>query len=385
MPIEEINNAVLRKNMDQKSITELITSNEKLQYEIMAETDRISSIENILKEKSKDEVLADFIKKSTLEEEKTDFIQHISIELSKYEEDLKECERIVLNENEIISKIKGGQESIHTEWRNAGLEGQPNEDELKIKCEVSLSSIRELEQADVSLNVIEQELVSWRTAEKFHQAENEIKEKIGDYSEQEYLEILRNSVDEKNSLLLKIQEKKKAITLFLSKVTVGSQQVHTQLNSINEPWKKLLQRIVINPLIATAPLLSNTTVRNKPIAKTSAIIHEQETNIANIASEAQLTDLQLTLTLAMANKYQWTPWKALLLDDPTQHHDLVHASSVFDVLRDYIMDLDYQILMSTHDSIQARFFQRKLDNEGINSKVYQLVSRKSGVTAERIV
>jgi exonuclease SbcC len=86
----------------------------------------------------------------------------------------------------------------------------------------------------------------------------------------------------------------------------------------------------------------------------------------------------------MANRYQWTPWKALLLDDPTQHHDLVHASSVFDVLRDYMVDLDYQVLMSTHSAIQANFFQRKLENEGVPCKIYQLVARKGGVTAERM-
>lgn len=93
---------------------------------------------------------------------------------------------------------------------------------------------------------------------------------------------------------------------------------------------------------------------------TSAIINDKNIDISKIASEAQLTDLQLTLMLAMSNRYQWTPWKALLLDDPTQHHDLVHASSVFDVLRDYIIEFDYQILMSTHDSIQVNFFKIKL-------------------------
>ncbi|WP_199269901.1 hypothetical protein [Algibacter sp. L1A34] len=47
--------------------------------------------------------------------------------------------------------------------------------------------------------------------------------------------------------------------------------------------------------------------------------------VNQIASEAQLTDLQLTFMLAMAKQHHWTPWRALLLDDPTQHHDLVHA------------------------------------------------------------
>ena len=160
--------------------------------------------------------------------------------------------------------------------------------------------------------------------------------------EEDYLKSLKISINKKNSTLLKIQEKKNAVDLFLANVKSESKQIHKQLNSINEPWKGLLRRIVINPLISKAPLLSNTTSRNKPIAKTSAIIHQHNIDIADIASEAQLTDLQLTLMLSMANKYEWTPWKALLLDDPTQHHDLVHASSVFDVLRDYIIDLGYQ-------------------------------------------
>ncbi len=112
-----------------------------------------------------------------------------------------------------------------------------------------------------------------------------------------------------------------------------------------------MKRIVVNPLITTAPLLKNSTLRNNPIAKTSANINNENIDIANIASEAQLTDLQLTLMLSMANKYQWTPWKALLLADPTQHHDLVHASSVFDVLRDYIIDLAIKLLKSVNHCI----------------------------------
>jgi exonuclease SbcC len=203
-----------------------------------------------------------------------------------------------------------------------------------------------------------------------------------DFSEEDYLKSLKTIVDQNNSKLLKIQEKRKAVKLFLDNVVSEADQIHEQLNSINGPWKGLLRRILINPLISDASLLSNTTVRNKLIAKTSATVHEQSIDIVNIASEAQLTDLQLTLMLTLANKYQWTPWKALLLDDPTQHHDLVHASSVFDLLRDYIIDLDYQVMMSTHDSIQAKFFQRKLENEGVPSKIYRLVVRKDGVTAE---
>lgn len=71
----------------------------------------------------------------------------------------------------------------------------------------------------------------------------------------------------------------------------------------------------------------------------------------------------------MALVYQWSPWKGLLLDDPTQHHDLVHASAVFDVLRDYISEYGFQIIMTTQDPVQARYFARKLKNDGIHTQL----------------
>lgn len=74
----------------------------------------------------------------------------------------------------------------------------------------------------------------------------------------------------------------------------------------------------------------------------------------------------------------------MLLDDPTQHHDLVHASGVFDLLRDYIIDQDFQILMGTHDAIQGKFFQRKLQNENIDVKLWKLIANESGVRAEEL-
>jgi ABC-type hemin transport system ATPase subunit len=100
-----------------------------------------------------------------------------------------------------------------------------------------------------------------------------------------------------------------------------------------------------------------------------------------VASEAQMTDLQLTFLLAMAQQHHWSPWRALLLDDPTQHHDLVHASAVFDLLRDYIADYSFQVVIATHDALQARFFMRKLENDGIASRLWTLKPTDAGVNA----
>ncbi len=145
-----------------------------------------------------------------------------------------------------------------------------------------------------------------------------------------------------------------------------------------------MRKIVLNPLFANSNLLSSSTYYNQTYASVTSDLHNNRIKVENIASEAQLTDLQITFLLAMANKYKWTDWKTLLLDDPTQHHDLVHASSVFDILRDYILDYNFQILLATHDSIQANLFSKKLANDGIPINIYKLISNTDGVIAERI-
>ncbi len=381
----KIDNAKLKKSEDERAINDLKTKKIQLQNEINAAEQKTKSIADSLGSEQKDTVLNCLLDKSNLEKEIIDKINSFENGLLETEKELKAYQDSCFLENEAISKLKGSQGGISAEWERAGLQGQPNQNSLILNHEVVKKSIDELKTASIGMNKIEQELANWRAAEEFNKINSEVKKQIGNVSEAGYLYSLKTFVFQKNSVLQNILEKSKAVNVFFENVMSESQQIHEELDAINEPWKGLLKRIVISPLISNAPLLNNTVSRNKLIAKTSATVHNRNIDIAQIASEAQLTDLQLTLMLSMANRYQWTPWKALLLDDPTQHHDLVHASSVFDVLRDYIIEFDYQVMMSTHDSIQAKYFQRKLENEGVPSKIYQLVDRKSGVAAERII
>jgi ABC-type lipoprotein export system ATPase subunit len=60
---------------------------------------------------------------------------------------------------------------------------------------------------------------------------------------------------------------------------------------------------------------------------------------------------------------------------------LVHASAVFDLLRDYIADYSFQVVIATHDALQARFFMRKLENDGIASRLWTLKPTDAGVNA----
>jgi len=40
--------------------------------------------------------------------------------------------------------------------------------------------------------------------------------------------------------------------------------------------------------------------------------------------------------LAASTAFPWSRWRVLMLDDPTQYNDLIHATALFDVLRNLV-------------------------------------------------
>ena len=79
-------------------------------------------------------------------------------------------------------------------------------------------------------------------------------------------------------------------------------------------------------------------------------------------SEGQISALGVCVLLAASTSYRWSRWRALLLDDPFQHTDLIHSAALIDVLRKLTrLDDGYQIILSTHDLEEAEFIRRKCE------------------------
>ena len=159
--------------------------------------------------------------------------------------------------------------------------------------------------------------------------------------------------------------------------------IHDHVVAVVPRWQSLLKRIVRDQRFSQTNLDFYSHYK-KEHASVLVPLHGSNVPVPFVASEAQMTDLQLTFLLSMALNHRWSPWRALLLDDPTQHHDLVHAASVFDVLRDYIVTHDFQVVIATHDALQARFFMRKLQNDGIDARMWSLTPKTEGVDAELV-
>jgi len=100
-----------------------------------------------------------------------------------------------------------------------------------------------------------------------------------------------------------------------------------------------------------------------------------------VLSEGQLAANGFSILCAASVAYPWSRWKALLLDDPLQHNDIIHAAAFVDLMRNLVERKGYQLLMSSHERSEAEFISRKFDAAGIPCSVLELTApSKTGVS-----
>ncbi|UXC93007.1 MULTISPECIES: ATP-binding protein [Sphingobium] len=83
-------------------------------------------------------------------------------------------------------------------------------------------------------------------------------------------------------------------------------------------------------------------------------------------SEGELSAMSVSTLFAASTAFPWSRWRCVLMDDPLQHNDIIHGSAFIDLLRNMVRHLDYQVILSTHDSSEAQFLLRKCQAAGLN-------------------
>ena len=102
-----------------------------------------------------------------------------------------------------------------------------------------------------------------------------------------------------------------------------------------------------------------------------------------VLSEGQLAANGFSILCAASTAYPWSRWRALLLDDPLQHNDIIHAAAFVDVMRNLVELQGYQLIMSSHDCAEGAFIERKFDAAGLPCTVVTLTApSKEGVKFE---
>lgn len=270
---------------------------------------------------------------------------------------------------------------IMASWSDLSMTGAPTAELLENHKVSLLADIDNIENRLKVLENNEEELSRWGTHVEIETFQQEIDQIRGQSTENDYYSIAQARLKLHQDKLSKIDRVRTALNGFSEKLGLEIENIQDKISDVVPLWRTLLKRIVREPRFGKTDL-SYYSERNKAKAKVHINLGPHEVSVASVASEAQMTDIQLSFLLSMSLTHGWSPWKALLLDDPTQHHDLVHAASVFDLLRDFISDHGYQIVIATHEVSQARFFLRKLLNDGIEAKIINLQSSDEGVVVK---
>jgi chromosome segregation ATPase len=102
-----------------------------------------------------------------------------------------------------------------------------------------------------------------------------------------------------------------------------------------------------------------------------------------VLSEGQLAANGFSILCAASIAYPWSRWRALLLDDPLQHNDIIHTAAFVDVMRNMVESQGYQLIMSSHDRAESEFIARKFEAAGLAcSKIALTAPSDKGVVYE---
>jgi exonuclease SbcC len=168
----------------------------------------------------------------------------------------------------------------------------------------------------------------------------------------------------------------------------ASADITSELESFNAEYIKPLSFLMsqINQAILCDPRVGiGLHVKGKKIEQSALKGSEVPKALGDIDpvlvhSEGQMAALAVSMLTAASLTFPWSRWKALVLDDPLQHNDSIHAAAFADLMGNLVTAEGYQVLLSTHDVAQAEFLQRKFRSRRISCTTLSLLGiGKEGV------
>lgn len=168
----------------------------------------------------------------------------------------------------------------------------------------------------------------------------------------------------------------------------ASVDISAELEDFNSEYIKPLGFVMsrINQAILCDPRVGiDLHIKKKKIEQSAVKVGEVPKAVGDIDpvlvhSEGQMAALAVSMLCAASLTFPWSRWKALVLDDPLQHNDSIHAAAFADLMGNLVTAEGYQILLSTHDVAQAEFLMRKFRSRRIECTTLSLLGiGKEGV------
>ncbi|QKK27037.1 AAA family ATPase [Rhizobium hidalgonense] len=267
-------------------------------------------------------------------------------------------------------------------WMTAGMSGEPNASRLAAYRSTLAEQKARISAFGASHNTLLSGYRKWLNDESLREKQREIKLKIesGDASDELTVTTrLTERVIESEKRLAGTQTTQRQMV----QLTAGMQDraekyaedVLVPLNATIQRFARALMTWSDESIIYHAEHHATRSELRPGIVRTEldGTVSQLPMNPNLYFSEGQLSALSVSALLAASTTFSWSRWRGLLMDDPLQHNDIIHASAFMDLLRQLVRELKYQVILSTHDSSEAEFLSRKCRSAGIPFSVHELV------------
>lgn len=264
-----------------------------------------------------------------------------------------------------IDELSRSLDAMTKQWRLASLPEPVSDAALDADTERLGHRGRNLASGLTELGKLSSALERWQQTTELQNLEAEVRRQQGAHERDAYTKELEASVASARAAAAAAERARDAadeLSSTLGKITADFGE--RALRPFDELFRRYLRALVHDERFHSIE------ATYEPSARAAALrfrvdLGGSDTDAEYILSEGQLGEVSLAAMLAASTTFPWSRWRALLLDDPTQYNDLIHATALFDVLRNLIRFAGYQIFVSTHDNEQAGFLRRKLDAVGI--------------------
>lgn len=277
----------------------------------------------------------------------------------------------------INAAVQGNNEAVEA-WRELNIEGseEPDAEGLKALTARSTELRTKLNKAEDLLKQLRDGRTAKTLVENHIVALENLRAAIGGAPDRDRLQLrveAQAAVDAKSQLANATKEAKDIAQAASSEILDEVAEFNANyMKPLASLMKSISQAILCDPRVGI-----DQHVRNRRAELSATKDGELPAEVGQIDpilvhSEGQMAALSVSMLCAASLTYPWSRWRGLILDDPLQHNDAIHAAAFADFVCNLVADRKYQILLSTHDRAQAEFLRRKVASRALPCSVLSL-------------
>jgi exonuclease SbcC len=293
------------------------------------------------------------------------------------------AERVAKREADVklLTELKAESARLVSSWRELALEGEPNESAVQ---EAQLGVVKKVSENEKILERIAKTVVgveAWARRTQLAALERAVADSIknlGANSKEHCTVILQQQFNTQVAALSRARAAQRRAEDVAGKLmdlagrfsTTALEPLSARISAFNRLISPFPYDFKLSPHVTATRTRTQARVTMPSVRSNRTLERDPEWWL----SEGQMSAMGLSVLLGASTVYRWSRWRALLLDDPLQNTDLIHAAAFGDVIRSLMKDEGFQVIVSTHDYDEADFLTRKCRRANLPVRKLELVS-----------